>query len=123
MNLNILATSRWYGLHKNFNLCISREIDLNIKQDVRAVNIPESIKKKSTHDKIATKVNPMDLARESLKHGMKALSGEEGAMADCITYGASLILNHVTNNGIKTSADEIKKVLKSGSALSRFKQI
>lgn len=65
----------------------------------------------------------MDLAKESLKHGMKALSGEEGPMADCITYGASLILNHVTNSGIKTSADEIKKVLKSGSALSRFKQI
>ena len=65
----------------------------------------------------------MDLAKESLKLGMKALSGEDGPMADCIIYGASLILNHVTSSGIKPSSDEIKKVLKSGSALSRFKRI
>mgnify|MGYP003315090107 CR=1 FL=1 len=102
---------------------IDPELDLNINQKVRAVNIPESIKKKSTHDKIETKVNPMDLAKESLKLGMKALSGEDGPMADCIIYGASLILNHVTSSGIKSSSNEIKKVLKSGSALTRFKQI
>ena len=102
---------------------IDPEVDLNINQSVRAVNIPESIKKKSTHDKIETKVNPMDLAKESLKLGMKALSGEDGPMADCIIYGASLILNHVTSSGIKSSSNEIKKVLKSGSALTRFKQI
>ena len=102
---------------------IDPKVDLNINQSVRAVNIPESIKKKSTHDKIETKVNPMDLAKESLKLGMKALSGEDGPMADCIIYGASLILNHVTSSGIKSSSNEIKKVLKSGSALTRFKQI
>ena len=42
---------------------IDPELDLNINQKVRAVNIPESIKKKSTSDKIETKVNPMDLLR------------------------------------------------------------
>ena len=100
---------------------INPEEDLNIEQDVRAVNIPETITKKVTHDKIETKVNPAELAKESLKLGIKALSGEEGVMADCITYGSAMILNHITGNGIKVSSDEIKKVLKSGSALKRFK--
>ena len=100
---------------------INPEEDLNIKQDERAVKIPETITKKTTHDKIETKVSPIELAKESLKMGMKALSGEEGVMSDCITYGASIILNHVTGNGIKASASEIKKVLQSGSALKRFK--
>ena len=99
---------------------INPEEDLNIKQDVRAVNIPETIIKKTTHDKIETKVDPSELAIESLKLGVKALSGEEGPMADCIKYGAAIILNHVTGNGIRESAIEIKKVLKSGSALKRF---
>ena len=70
---------------------INPEEDLNIKQDVRAVNIPETITKKVTHDKIETKVNPAELAKESLKMGIKALSGEEGAMADCIIYGSAII--------------------------------
>ena len=99
---------------------INPEDDLKIKQDVRAVAIPETIIKNNTHDKIETKVNPAELANESLKLGLKALSGEEGAMADCILYGASIILNHVTGNGIRKSSDEVKKVLKSGSALKRF---
>ena len=80
----------------------------------------ETIIKKTTHDKIETKVDPSELAIESLKLGVKALSGEEGPMADCIKYGAAIILNHVTGNGIRESAIEIKKVLKSGSALKRF---
>ena len=66
-------------------------------------------------------MNPADLAKESLRLGLKALSGEEGVMADCITYGATLIVNHVTNNGIQSSSKEVQKVLKSGSALHRFK--
>ena len=90
---------------------INPEEDLNIKQDVRAVGIPETVVKKTAHDKIETKVNPADLAKESLRLGLKALSGEEGVMADCITYGAALIVNHVTNNGIKSSAKEVQNVL------------
>ena len=100
---------------------INPEEDLNIKQDVRAVGIPETVVKKIAHDKIVTKLNPADLAKESLRLGLKALSGEEGVMADCITYGAALIVNHVTNNGIKSSAKEVQNVLKSGSAIHRFK--
>ena len=100
---------------------INPETDLNIKQEVRAVAIPDTVIKKTNHDKIETKVNPIDLAKESLKMGFKALSGEEGAMADCITYGTALIVNHITNNGVKASADEVRNVLKSGSALKRFK--
>lgn len=100
---------------------INPETELGIKQEVRAVAIPDTVIKKTKHDKIETKVNPIDLAKESLKMGFKALSGEEGAMADCITYGAALIVNHITNNGVKDSADEVRNILRSGSALKRFK--
>ena len=64
----------------------------------------------------------MDLAKESLKMGMNALSGTEGAMSDCILYGATIILSHVTNNSILSCTKEIKQVLNSGSALKRFKK-
>ena len=68
---------------------INPEIDLDINQEVRAVKIPDSIVKTISNDKIETKVNPIDLAKESLKMGMGALSGTEGAMRDCILYGAT----------------------------------
>ena len=101
---------------------INPEIDLGINQEVRAVKIPDSIIKTASNDKIETKVNPMDLAKESLKMGMDALSGTEGAMSDCILYGATIILSHVTNNSIPSCTKEIKQVLNSGSALKRFKK-
>ena len=101
---------------------INPEIDLGINQEVRAVKIPDSIIKTASNDKIETKVNPMDLAKESLKMGMDALSGTEGAMSDCILYGATIILSHVTNNSIQSCVKEIKQVLDSGSALKRFKK-
>ena len=54
--------------------------------------------------------------------GMAALSGTEGAMSDCILYGATIILSHVTNNNIQSCVKEIKQVLNSGSALKRLKK-
>lgn len=101
---------------------INPEIDLGINQEVRAVKIPDSIVKTISNDKIETKVNPIDLAKESLKMGMDALSGTEGAMSDCILYGAAIILSHVTDNNIQSCVKEIKQVLNSGSALKRLKK-
>lgn len=101
---------------------INPEIDLDISQDVRAVKIPDTIVKHTSSDKIETKVNPIDLAKESLKMGMDALSGSEGTMSDCILYGATIILSHVTNNSIQSCSKEIKQVLNSGIALKRIKK-
>ena len=118
------ANAYYYKNIKDENelLEINPEIDLSIKQDVRAVSIPTSFAKTDLIDKIETKVNPMDLAKESLKIGMDALSGTPGPMSDCILYGATIILSHVTNNNIQSCSKEIKKVLNSGSALERFKK-
>ena len=101
---------------------INPEIDLSINQEVRAVKIPNTIEKHTSSDKIETKVDPIDLAKVSLKMGMDALSGSEGVMSDCILYGATIILSHVTNNSIQSCSKEIKKVLSSGSALKRIKK-
>ena len=109
-------------LDENELLEINPEIDLNIKQEVRAVTVPSSFEKNISIDKIETKVNPIDLAKESLKMGMDALSGSDGVMRDCILYGATIILSHVTNNSIESCSKEVNQVLSSGSALKRFKK-
>ena len=54
--------------------------------------------------------------------GMDALSGSDGVMRDCILYGATIILSHVTNNSIESCSKEVNQVLSSGSALKRFKK-
>ena len=101
---------------------INPEEDLDIMQDVRAVKIPDSIIKAKNLDKIITKVDPKLVAKESLKSGTEALSGVDSAMSDCIRYGSAIILSHITKNNIKLCSKEIKKVLKSGSALKRLKR-
>lgn len=101
---------------------ITPQTDLNINQELRAVQIPESINRSTSNDKIITKVKPQEIAKESLRLGMDALSGNDGVMKDCISLGAAIILNHVTGNGIKICHDEVTKVLKSGSALKRLKK-
>ena len=105
----------------------SFEIDpvtlLDIKQDARAVPLPDSISKENKNDKIETKVDPLEVAKESLRQGMDALSGTEGIMKDCISYCAATIASHVSGNDIKLCYREVHKILESGSVLSRFKKI
>ena len=96
---------------------------MDIKQDARAVPFPASIAKEDKNDKIETKVNPMEVAKESLKQGMDALGGKPGIMRDCIAYCSAAITSHVSGNDINTCYKEITKILDSGSALSRFKKI
>ena len=97
--------------------------DLDLVQNVRAVKIPENIKKANKIDKIETKVNPEEIAKESLKLGIKALDGEKGPMKDCIALSATIILQHITSDTVKNCFNEVNNVLDSGSALKRFKKI
>ena len=97
--------------------------ELDIKQDARAVPFPASISKEDKNDKIETKVDPIEVAKESLKQGMDALGGKPGIMRDCIAYCSAAISSHVSGNDVKTCYKEITRILDSGSALSRFKKI
>lgn len=96
--------------------------ELEIEQEVRAVAIPENFSKLSTADKVETKINPEQLASETIKLGLEALSGKDGPMKDCIIYGASLILQHITNDNLSICTKTIREVIESGSCLDRIKQ-
>ena len=71
-------------------------------------------------DKIESKIQPKDIAKESVKQGIEALKGKEGSMKDCIAYGASIIFSKISGYDIHKSNNEIKKVLDSGSAFERI---
>ena len=96
--------------------------DLDIDQKVRAVEVPNNIQKLSPSDKIESKVDPNNLASESIKLGLDALSGKDGVMKDCIIYGASLILSNITNDDLPHCKKTVKEVIESGSCLKRIKQ-
>ena len=96
--------------------------DLDINQNVRAVKIPDEFEKKTKLDKIEIKVDAKEIAKESLKLGMDALSGTAGPMRDCIALSTSIILQHVSQQSITDCFREINDVLDSGAALKRFKE-
>ena len=96
--------------------------DLDINQNVRAVKIPDEFEKKTKLDKIEIKVDAKEIAKESLKLGMDALSGTAGPMRDCIALSTSIILQHVSQQSITDCFREINDVLDSGAALERFKE-
>ena len=96
--------------------------ELEIEQEVRAVAIPENFSKLSTADKVETKINPEQLASETIKLGLEALSGKDGPMKDCIIYGASLILKNITNDDLSVCRKAVKEVIESGSCLDRIKK-
>ena len=95
--------------------------DLEIHQKVRAVKIPDDFEKKTKLDKIEIKVDPADIAKESLKLGMGALEGASGPMRDCIALSTSIMLQHVSKHSIKDCFKEVNKVLDNGAGLKRFK--
>ena len=96
--------------------------DLDINQTVRAVKIPDEFEKKAKLDKIEIKVDAKEIAKESLKLGMDALSGTAGPMRDCIALSTSIILQHVSQQSITDCFREINDVLDSGAALKRFEE-
>ena len=89
---------------------------------MRAVKIPDEFEKKAKLDKIEIKVNPSEIAKESLKLGMEALSGATGPMRDCIALSASIMLKHVSKHSITDCYKEVNDVLDNGAALKRFKE-
>ena len=96
--------------------------ELGIVQSSRAVDIPEEITRKNTKDKIESKVDAVDIAKETIKSGTSALSGNDGPMLSCIQLGAAIILQRATGNDLGNCSKEVLRVLKSGAALKRMKR-
>ena len=118
-------TNAHFYLNKEANdelLEVEPDKELNIDQKVRAVKIPDEFEKKTKLDKIEIKVDPSEIAKESLKLGMEALSGATGPMRDCIALSASIMLKHVSKHSITDCYKEVNDVLNSGAALKRFKE-
>ena len=95
--------------------------DLEINDESRAVDIPDSIVRKDTKDKIESKVSATDIAKATVKSGHEALSGIDGAMKSCIQLGASIALQRMTGDDILKCSKEVLKVIDSGSALKRMR--
>jgi len=96
--------------------------DLGIIQSSRAVDIPNEITRKNTKDKIESKVNATDIAKETIKLGIDALSGNDGPMLSCIQLGAAIILQRSTGNELSDCSKEVLQVIKTGAALKRIKK-
>ena len=96
--------------------------DLDILQSSRAVDIPEDIVRKETKDKIESKVDAIDIAKATLKSGLDALSGKDGPMMSCIQLGSAIVLHRISGDSMEQCSQEVLKVIKSGSALERFKK-
>ena len=95
--------------------------ELGINDASRAVDIPKDITRIETNDKIESKVEATAIARETVKAGLDALSGNDGPMKSCIHLGASIILKRITGNDLKDCSKEVLNVINNGSALKRMK--
>ena len=67
-------------------------------------------------------MDAVDIAKETIKSGISALSGSDGAMLSCIQLGAAIILQRATGNDLGNCSKEVLRVLKSGAALKRMKR-
>ena len=92
---------------------LNRSINELDNQDASS-SFPASISKEDKNDKIETKVDPIEVAKESLKQGMDALGGKPGIMRDCTAYCSLAISSHVSGNDVKTCYKEVTKILDSG---------
>ena len=67
-------------------------------------------------------MDAIDIAKETIKSGISALSGNDGPMLSCIQLGAAIILQRATGNDLGNCSKEVLRVLKSGAALKRMKR-
>ena len=98
----------------------SSVVQNNLKGPLKNTNFSGS--SKNTKDKIESKVDAVDIAREAIKSGLDALSGNDSPMLSCIQLGAAIVLQRATGNDLGDCSKEVLRVLKSGAALKRMKK-
>ena len=96
---------------------------VNIKQDVRAVPLPELNAAKSAGDDTAAKIDTDQLAEEAARVGVAALKGEQGPARDSLIYSTAIMLTHMgTEKTIQASAEKVRAVIASGQAFTHFQK-
>ncbi len=96
---------------------------VNIKQNVRAVPLPELNTAKSVVDDTAAKIDADQLAEEAAKVGVAALKGEQGPARDSLIYSTAIMLTHMNiEKTLQASAEKVSAVIDSGNAFTHFQK-
>lgn len=95
---------------------------IGIKQDHRAVPIPAELPAAAKSDIISpTSFDVEAAATKTAELGIAALQGKAGITYDSLLYSAAIVLNHLGRaNTLESAAKQVRKVLDSGEAYTRF---
>ena len=94
-------------------------VDASIEQNVRCVPIPDSLVQKDVNGEDIVDVE--ELSKASAQAGLEALDGKQGPAKDCLTYSASIMLNHLGRaDSLAHAADMVSKVIANGKAMKCF---
>ena len=94
---------------------------LGIEQDTRAVPLPADLPPAKPGDEIAITFDSDAAAAIAMERGVDALKGKNGPTRDSLVYAGAIVLYHLRRaDSLMAAADQIRGVLESGEALSRF---
>ena len=94
---------------------------LGIEQATRAVPLPKDLPPAKPGDEIAISFDSDVAAAIAAEKGMDALRGKIGPTRDSLVYAGAIVLYHLRRaDSLAAAADQIRGVLDSGEALSRF---
>ncbi len=96
---------------------------INIRQDIHAVPLPDLAPAKSASDETAAKIDIDQLASKAAEVGLAALEGKEGPARDSLIYSAAIVLTHMgVESNLEDSAATVRTVIDSGKALTHFQK-
>ncbi|MEJ2612398.1 MAG: anthranilate phosphoribosyltransferase [Candidatus Thiodiazotropha sp.] len=111
---------RYDNLGQEEPLDISPE-SLSIKQEMRAVPLPEGLAIKNG-DEVARIKDVTEAAQVAAETGLRALQGEKGPAYDALVYACALPLWHTNrHDSLQSAADQVRQVLDSGRAVQRIR--
>jgi len=97
---------------------------IGIKQDARAVPIPDSL---PAGDELKCKEFDVDAAAvATAEAGIAALKGNKGISYDSLVYSCAIVLAHTSKTktgqaeNLSAAADKVRKILDSGKAFEHF---
>lgn len=109
----------YHGLQGELSEIDVHAVDANIDQSVRCVPIPDSLVQKDVNGDDVVDVE--ELSKASAQAGLEALDGKQGPAKDCLTYSASMMLNHLGRaDSLAHAAEIVTNVIASGKAMKCF---
>lgn len=94
---------------------------LGIQQETRAVPLPQDLPPAKPGDEIAITFDSDAAAAIAAEKGTEALKGKSGPTRDSLVYAGAIVLYHLRRaESLEAAADQIRGVLDSGEANSRF---